>query len=133
MRIEKSRTDDARVRLTQCPICGAGAWEDFLSSATGRITVSFPEGHLPLRLEKGCRLPEHLTVENSPVLFGCRTGICGTCLVRVEAPGGRMPDPPGPEERETLDLVCPGESSARLACQLHPSVDVRLETWQDRG
>ncbi|MBC6436085.1 2Fe-2S iron-sulfur cluster binding domain-containing protein, partial [Nostoc sp. HG1] len=35
-------------------------------------------------------LSEHLTIQNSPVLFGCRTGICGTCLVEVN---GTIPSP----------------------------------------
>ncbi|MEL6495801.1 MAG: 2Fe-2S iron-sulfur cluster-binding protein, partial [Cyanobacteria bacterium J06623_7] len=37
-----------------------------------------------INLEVNQNLAEHLTVENSPILFGCRTGICGTCLVIIE-------------------------------------------------
>lgn len=37
------------------------------------------------RITLRCHDPllECLTVQNSPVLFGCRTGICDTCLVEV--------------------------------------------------
>ena len=35
-------------------------------------------------LEEHSPLSEHLTVQNSPVLFGCHTGICGTCLVVIK-------------------------------------------------
>ena len=37
MCMEKPTMDRARVRLTPCPICGAGTWQDFLSSSTGRM------------------------------------------------------------------------------------------------
>ena len=38
----------------------------------------------PQMVSKGPSLSEELTASNSPVLFGCRTGICGTCVVEVE-------------------------------------------------
>ncbi|MBW4562415.1 MAG: 2Fe-2S iron-sulfur cluster binding domain-containing protein [Mojavia pulchra JT2-VF2] len=46
--------------------------------------ISFPRSdYVPITLEIHQNLSEHLTIQNSPVLFGCRTGICGTCLVEV--------------------------------------------------
>ncbi len=91
-------------------------------SATCRI--QFPgTSHSAVTLARGSNLSEHLTVENSPVLFGCRTGICGTCLVRVE---GVIP-PPGDEEQDLLDIVAPGDKKARLACQLDLAADIRVE------
>jgi ferredoxin len=74
----------------------------------------FDESYAPVELAAGATLSEHLDVGNSPLLFGCRTGICGTCLVRVE---GELP-PPGDEERELLEMLAPGDAQARLACQL---------------
>jgi ferredoxin len=73
-------------------------------------------------LAEGANLSEHLTVENSPVLFGCRTGICGTCLVQVD---GDI-SPPGDEEQDLLDVVAPGDPRARLACQLELTADIEL-------
>jgi len=74
----------------------------------------FDASYAPVELPLGATLSEHLDVGNSPLLFGCRTGICGTCLVKVE---GELP-PPGDDEREILDVLAPGDRRARLACQL---------------
>ena len=91
------------------------------------VEVRFdPATYAPLRLPSGSRLLEHLTIENSPVLFGCRAGMCGTCLIRVEPTGDGALDPPDEAEIELLDLIAPGESHARLACQLVLTADVRV-------
>jgi ferredoxin len=77
--------------------------------------VHFPNtNYAPLTLEPHQPLAEQLTVQNSPVLFGCRTGICGTCL--VTAIGDLAP--PSAAEQEILDMLAPGNSQARLACQI---------------
>ena len=64
------------------------------------------------------QLSQVLTASNSPILFGCRTGICGTCLCRVE--NFDVCDLPeaGADEREVLDLIASDEPKARLACQI---------------
>lgn len=81
-----------------------------------RYIVSFPgTNYPPLTLEAHQKLSEHLTVQNSPVLFGCRTGICGTCLVLVNG----ETSPPSTEEQEVLELLAPKHINARLACQLN--------------
>ncbi|MBI5203071.1 MAG: (2Fe-2S)-binding protein [Elusimicrobia bacterium] len=87
--------------------------------------ISFKSGHAPVRVGREASLQDTLTCANSPVLFGCRTGICGTCASRVE-PSGALPPPTG-EESETLGLFCPGEPKARLLCQLKPAVDILVE------
>ena len=63
-----------------------------------------------------------LTLQNSPILFGCRTGICGTCL--VVATGNMLP--PNEEETEVLSILAPGIPTARLACQLIPTGDLSM-------
>ena len=78
----------------------------------------------PVRLERASNLSEHLTVDNSPLLFGCRTGICGTCLITVNT--GALP-PPKEEEKTLLDILCPGNEQARLACQLELTADIDVE------
>jgi ferredoxin len=88
--------------------------------------VEFPgTAFPPLALEPGTGLATALTAVNSPVLFGCRSGICGTCLVEVEAPGGAVP-PPGPDEAEALEIFAPGNARARLACQMRLTAYLRL-------
>ncbi|MBW4518650.1 MAG: (2Fe-2S)-binding protein [Scytolyngbya sp. HA4215-MV1] len=91
-------------------------------------TVSFPGTPYPaLWLDGQQNLSEHLTMQNSPVLFGCRTGICGTCLVEVE---GDIPAPK-PDEREMLDLLAPNQAKARLACQLILTGDIKIRRWTE--
>lgn len=88
-----------------------------------KCRVSFESGsHLPVELPVHANLSEHLTVQNSPVLFGCRTGICGTCVIRVR---GSLP-PAGEDERDLLDVIAPGDPEARLACQLDLTCDIEI-------
>ena len=91
-------------------------------------TISFPgTNYTPLTLEKHQNLSEHLTVQNSPVLFGCRTGICGTCVVVVE---GNIP-PPSEEEKEVLETIAPTHPQIRLACQIDLTNDIKIIPWID--
>jgi len=83
-------------------------------------------GKVSGRLPRGAALSEVLTLDNSPLLFGCRTGICGTCLSRVDAKGGTLA-PPTEDEKDVLDLLCPNEPKARLACLIKLSADLTIE------
>lgn len=86
-------------------------------------TISFPNSdHASLTLEVHTPLADKLTVQNSPILFGCRTGICGTCLVTVTGDVA----PPGPDEQELLDILAPDCPNARLACQLDVTHDLEI-------
>jgi ferredoxin len=73
-----------------------------------------------IEMTAGQPLAEVLTVQNSPVLFGCRTGICGTCVVGV---AGNV-DAASQDELEILALYAPDHPRARLACQLLVRGDV---------
>lgn len=84
--------------------------------------TAFPPVEVP---DLAC-LPLHLTVLNSPVLFGCRSGLCGTCLIEVKPMCAGTLDPPGIAEHEALEIYAPGNPHARLACQLALSVDVHI-------
>jgi len=93
--------------------------------------IEFPAtAFAPIELPDLASLPLHLTVENSPVLFGCRSGLCGTCLIEVEPLGAEAIDPPDAEESESLELYAPGNPRARLACQLVLSGAVRIRKIQ---
>ena len=90
--------------------------------------INFPEtNYQPIILEKNQSLAEYLTVENSPVLFGCRTGICGTCLVEIE---GEIPAP-NEEEKEILEVLAPGNQQARLACQVKLTAEIKIKACQE--
>lgn len=85
--------------------------------------ISFPDtDYTPITIETNQKLSEHLTIHNSPVLFGCRTGICGSCLVTVI---GDIP-PPKLDEQEILDIFAPNVSNARLACQIELTNSIQV-------
>jgi ferredoxin len=87
------------------------------------VKVSFPGSEFKeIILQVDDRLSECLTVQNSPVLFGCRTGICGTCLVEVV--GDVVP--PNVDELEMLETLAPNNQKARLACQVDVIGDVEI-------
>lgn len=89
--------------------------------------ISFPKSQfLPLSLKLDDALAEYLTVQNSPILFGCRTGLCGTCLVRVT---GEIP-PPKAEEIELLEILAPHDPQARLACQIELTGDIAIAVYE---
>ncbi len=87
------------------------------------VRVTFPgSGHAPVSVPVGAELAEHLDVHNSPVLFGCRTGLCGTCAAVVE---GDLA-PPTADEQEVLDIEWDGVVGARLLCQVRPGADMAV-------
>ncbi len=88
-------------------------------------TVSFPgTAFAPLVLPPHTPLADRLTLQNSPVLFGCRTGLCGTCAVKVRGAFA----PADAEELEVLAAVVPDEPEARLACQLDLIGDIEIRS-----
>ena len=88
--------------------------------------IDFPDSDVPsLRVDPGVPLCELLTSTNSPILFGCRSGICGTCLIEV-IEGKDATSPVDPDERESLDLYAPDTPAARLACQVRLSGPVAI-------
>jgi ferredoxin len=108
---------------------------------TDLCVVAFPQSNYPaIALRPHQPLGQHLTIHNSPVLFGCRTGICGTCLVKVL---GTIP-PPEMEEQEVLAVLVPDSLSGlvagsatpnqpqpRLACQIDLTADLLI--WRFEG
>lgn len=87
--------------------------------------LDFSEGQ-HLEVEEGKVLSRVLDVTNSPVLFGCRTGICATCMVRVVEGMDNLPSIQ-PEEFEVLEVYLDEPEGCRLACQLHLKGPVTLE------
>jgi len=92
-----------------------------------RFTLTFPGTAFgPLELPAHAALSQALTPANSPTLFGCREGVCGTCLSRVFAVSGALAAPDA-HEREALEVYAPGEPDARLLCQLKLTADISIQ------
>lgn len=77
-------------------------------------------------LSSGDELSKALDAGNSPILFGCRTGICGTCLVEV-IEGSAVDKEPNADEQEFLEIVSDGKAPYRLACQMRMHNDCTLK------
>ncbi len=92
--------------------------------------VEFPGTSKPaVDLEVGVNLSENLTIHNSPILFGCRIGICGTCAVEVVSADDPLPERTF-DEAQFLEAMAPGQDSVRLACQIRISTNMKLRKTQ---
>lgn len=88
--------------------------------------IEFPGTEFePLVLKQDASLVTELTAVNCPILFGCRSGICGTCLVEAEHEDGAI-TAPAKDELEVLEIFAPGNPAARLACQMRLTGNLRL-------
>lgn len=102
-----------------------------MKTSCKNFTIKFNSSqYAPIQLPEGSNLSEALTICNSPVLFGCRTGICGTCRIRLEVTDGEI-QAPGNEERELLNIICPKDSQVRLACQIHLTANIKISPILD--
>lgn len=92
--------------------------------------VQFPGTEFPeIKVSEGPSLSRTLDVQNSPILFGCRTGICATCVCLVEGNSSG----PSEDEKEVLELFAPGQPTARLACQVKVDADLKIVAWLEEG
>jgi len=93
--------------------------------ATHRVEFA-GDGYEAVELPHGSELSSALDAVNSPVLFGCRSCICATCLVEVESLSHPPLPPPKEEESEVLEIYAPDSPNARLACQITLTADLRI-------
>ena len=89
------------------------------------VRVHFRLEDLLVEAPTGTPLQRIADAAGADITFGCRTGSCGTCRVRV-AEGLAHCSDPGPEERDFLaGLDAPADQ--RLACQVCIHGDVAIE------
>ncbi|MBL7546164.1 MAG: (2Fe-2S)-binding protein [Bdellovibrionaceae bacterium] len=92
-----------------------------------KYKISFADDEFdPVELPEQANLSEYLTVQNSPILFGCRIGICGTCLVEIITEDGSLNERTE-NEREFLEAVYPEEKKCRLACQVNLNTNIKVK------
>ena len=93
-----------------------------------QYVVAFPDSdHSPILLEEGSNLSRNLTAANSPLLFGCRAGICGTCLSEITDIHNGTLALPLAHEQDLLDVIAPGNAKARLACQINLTASISIK------
>lgn len=78
-----------------------------------------------ITLDDGDNLSEKLTIHNSPILFGCRIGICGTCAVEIVDSEKPLHDRTH-DEKEFLGVMAPGRDDVRLACQININTNIKI-------
>ena len=89
------------------------------------VKVHFLLEDLLVEAPEGTPLQRIADAAGADITFGCRTGSCGTCRVRVTEGLGHCGEA-GPEERDFLKgLDAPPDQ--RLACQVVVQGDVAIE------
>lgn len=63
--------------------------------------------------------------QDTSILFGCRDGACGACMIRV-LDGADNLSPMEDHERDFLETMA-AEANERLACQCKVRGDVKIE------
>jgi ferredoxin len=90
-----------------------------------RAKVCFILEDLEVEVPNGAKLAEVVDAAGADVTFGCRSGTCGTCRVRVVEGASRL-SPPTPEERDFLSSLG-AAADERLGCQFCILGDVTID------
>jgi ferredoxin len=96
-----------------------------MTPAAERVQVRFLPEDLLVEAPAGTPLQAIADAAGADITFGCRSGSCGTCRIRVLA-GQENCSAMAPEERDflrALDAPC----DHRLACQVTVAGNVELE------
>jgi ferredoxin len=89
------------------------------------VQVRFLPEDLLVEAPAGTSLQAIADASGADITFGCRSGSCGTCRVRVVAGPGHC-SPMGAEERDYLSGV-QAPADHRLACQVSVLGPVEIE------
>jgi len=87
-----------------------------ITITTDKKTIDVSEGYAMIDM---CE--EH----DTSILFGCRDGACGACMIRV-LEGPQNLSPMQESERDFLETMA-AEPNERLACQCKVLGDVKIE------
>lgn len=92
---------------------------------TKKCSLTIENNGQVMEIEENNLLSKELDASNSPILFGCRTGICGTCLLTV-VEGSENTNEASEDEKEFLEIVT-DDPNARLGCllSLHGPVKIK--------
>ncbi len=83
---------------------------------TDKLTLDVPQEYALIDM---CE--EH----DTSILFGCRDGACGACMIKVTK-GAENLSPMGEDEKDFLETMA-AEENERLACQCKVRGDVEIE------
>jgi ferredoxin len=89
----------------------------------GKLTIKTDDVSLDLRDEYP--LIDLSEEHDTSILFGCRDGACGACMIRVLDGEDRL-SPMSEDEKDFLETMA-AEPNERLACQCKLLGDVTIE------
>ncbi len=87
--------------------------------------VTITTDKLELEVKEDYPLIDMCEDYDTSILFGCRDGACGACMIRVKQ-GAENLSPMEHNERDFLDTMA-AEPNERLACQCKVRGDVVIE------
>jgi ferredoxin len=90
-----------------------------------RSKVFFVLEDLEVEVPHGTKLSEVVEASGADITFGCKSGTCGTCRVRV-VQGNHHLSLPTPEERDFLSSLGAADDE-RLGCQFCILGDVSID------
>ncbi len=90
-----------------------------------RARVVFLLDDLEVEAPTSTRLSEVVEKSGADITFGCKSGTCGTCRIRI-VEGSQNLTPPSREERDFLKKLHRPDNE-RLACQCQVLGDVSIE------
>jgi ferredoxin len=88
-----------------------------------KVTVT--TDNLTIDVADGYALIDMCEDHDTSILFGCRDGACGACMVRV-LEGSEHLSKMGDDEKDFLETMA-AEPNERLACQCKVYGDVKIE------
>lgn len=88
-----------------------------------KVTVTTDD--LTIDVKNGYALIDMCEEYDTSILFGCRDGACGACMVKV-LEGKENLSPMKEDEKDFLETMA-AEEDERLACQCKVYGDVKLE------
>ena len=89
------------------------------------VKVHFLLEDLLVQAPEGTSLQRVAEASGADITFGCGTGSCGTCRVKL-VEGADHAGPLSPEERDYLQRLGAGEGE-RLACQVRVQGDMTVD------
>ena len=91
------------------------------------VCVYFADEAFSVEVASGQSLTDICDQYPTSLLFGCRDGACGTCLIEV-VEGIDHLDAVTEVERDMLTVMAEGNQQARLACQCTVRGDIRIRS-----
>ena len=87
--------------------------------------VEITTDDMSIEVKDGYALIDMCEDHDTSILFGCRDGACGACMVKVISGADKL-SPMQDDEKDFLETMA-AEPDERLACQCKVYGDVKLE------